>query len=74
MYFIVSHFYHEPPAQEIGQPLPAYLTVNKIIIIIIIIILAKCAVSCDGTWQRRGFSFSNGCHCHQHGHWKSFGC
>ena len=23
--------------------------------------LAKCAVSCDGTWQRRGFSFSNGC-------------
>ena len=40
MYFIVSHFYHEPPAREIGQ---------------------KCAVSCDGTWQRRGFSFSNGC-------------
>ena len=30
MYFIVSHFYHEPPAREIGQPLPVYLTVNKL--------------------------------------------
>ena len=29
MYFIVSHFYHEPPAREIGQPLPVHLTVNK---------------------------------------------
>ena len=23
--------------------------------------LADCAVSCDGTWQRRGFSTLNGC-------------
>ena len=23
--------------------------------------LVKCGVSCDGTWQRRGFSFLNGC-------------
>ena len=30
MYFIVSHFYHEPPAREIGQLLPVYLTVNKL--------------------------------------------
>ena len=30
MYFIVSHFYHEPLAREIGQPLPVYLTVNKL--------------------------------------------
>ena len=30
MYFIVSHFYHEPPAREIGQPLPVHLTVNKL--------------------------------------------
>ena len=28
--FLVSHFYHEPPAREIGQPLPVYLTVNKL--------------------------------------------
>ena len=27
---LVSHFYHEPPAREIGQPLPVYLTVNKL--------------------------------------------
>ena len=25
-----SHSYHEPPAREIGQPLPVYLTVNKL--------------------------------------------
>ena len=30
MYFIVSHFYHESPAREIGQPLPVHLTVNKL--------------------------------------------
>ena len=30
MYFMVSHFYYEPPAREIGQPLPVYLTVNKL--------------------------------------------
>ena len=30
MYFIVSYFYHEPPAREIGQPLPVHLTVNKL--------------------------------------------
>ena len=23
--------------------------------------LVKCGVSCDGTWQRRGFSFLDGC-------------
>ena len=28
--FLVSHFYHEPPARETGQPLPVYLTVNKL--------------------------------------------
>ena len=28
--FLVSHFYHEPPAREVGQPLPVYLTVNKL--------------------------------------------
>ena len=28
--FLFSHFYHEPPAGEIGQPLPVYLTVNKL--------------------------------------------
>ena len=33
MYFIVSHFYHEPPTREIGQLLPVYLTVNKSITI-----------------------------------------
>ena len=30
MYFIVSHFYHEPLAREIGQSLPVYLMVNKL--------------------------------------------
>ena len=28
--FLVSHFYHEPLARETGQPLPVYLTVNKL--------------------------------------------
>ena len=28
--FLVSHFNHEPPARETGQPLPVYLTVNKL--------------------------------------------
>ena len=28
--FLVSHVYHEPPAREIGQPLPVYPTVNKL--------------------------------------------
>ena len=27
---LISHFYHEPPARETGQPLPVYLTVNKL--------------------------------------------
>ena len=31
--FLVSHFYHEPPARETGQPLPVYLTVNKLYLI-----------------------------------------
>ena len=39
MYFIVSHFYHEPPAREIGQLLPVYLTVNKSIYLSIYIAL-----------------------------------
>ena len=31
--FLVSHFYHEPLARETGQPLPVYLTVNKLYLI-----------------------------------------
>ena len=31
--FLVSHFYHEPPARETGQPLPVYMTVNKLYLI-----------------------------------------
>ena len=37
--FLVSHFYHEPPARETGQPLPVYLTVNKLYLYLLILIL-----------------------------------
>ena len=32
-YFKFSHFYHEPPDQETGRPLPVYPTVNNLCLI-----------------------------------------
>ena len=39
--FLVSHFYHEPPAREIGQPLPVYLTVNKLYLYLTVILRGR---------------------------------
>ena len=63
--FLVSHFYHEPPARETGQPLPVYLTVNKLYFIYFILYMELKTCQTVGP----GILFSNcqhrvpGCYC-----------
>ena len=44
---LVSHFYHEPLAREIGQPLPVYLTVNKLYLKLYVgLVIARMVIVC----------------------------